>query len=91
MGEDFARFLLFYTICSIFAWLSKAWGLGFLFPILSVQPADRVLAVEEESGCAPPPTRVGDSPSSLHAFTPCLTDSTTFAEADSGFSHVTYY
>lgn len=56
MGEDFARFLLFYTICSIFAWLSKAWGLGFLFPILSVQPADRVLAVEEESGPTPNPS-----------------------------------
>lgn len=49
-------FCFFYTICSIFAWLSKAWGLGFLLPILNFQPAGRVLAMEEESGYAPPPT-----------------------------------
>lgn len=49
-------FCFFTQFAPFFARLSRAWGLGFLFPILSVQPADRVLAAEEESGPTPNPS-----------------------------------
>lgn len=39
LREGFASSLLCHPVCSVFAWLSKAGGLGFLAPILGFQPA----------------------------------------------------
>lgn len=87
-GEDFVSPLLFHPICSISAWLCKAWDLSFLSPLLNFQSAGRTLAMGEEPACAPPPSLSGAtvphsfSHSLIHSL--CLIHSTTRTAADSG-------
>lgn len=80
VGAQLASPLLFHTVCSIFAWLSNAWGFGFLCSILSFQPEAR--AWRRKQAVHRQPEGAMDPPPSL---TPSLTHSA--ASTAAGPSH----